>query len=112
MPLSPQQFRSATTNRQAQQVVASRSIIDQAKGVLILRFRVDAEAAFKILRSWAADTNSTPQLVAQTLVHGVCLQDTTRQWDPAVLSFVAAAIGEPTPDHTRRLPRPRPRWTD
>lgn len=112
MPLSPPPLRSTATSRQVQQVVASRSIIDQAKGVLILRFRVDAEAAFKILRSWAVDTNSTPQLVAQTLVHGVCLEDTTRHWDPAVLSYVSAALGEPTTDQPRRLPRPRPRWTD
>lgn len=112
MSLSSPQIRSITTSRQAQQVVASRAIIDQAKGVLILRFRVDAEAAFKILRSWAADTNSTPQQVAQTLVHGVCLQETTRQWDPGVLSYVAAALGEPTVDQTGRMPRPRPRWSE
>jgi len=112
MPLSPPRTRSATTSRQVQQVVASRAIIDQAKGVLILRFRVDAEAAFKILRGWAAETDSTPQVVAQTLVHGVCLQDTTRHWDPAVLSYIAAALGEPIADSPSRLPRPRPRWTD
>lgn len=112
MSLSPPQFRSPTTSVQAQQVVASRAIIDQAKGVLILAFRVDAQAAFQILRSWAAEANSTPQLVAQTLVHGVCLQETTGQWDPALLAYISAALNEPTGDLTRRVPRPRPRWTD
>jgi hypothetical protein len=112
MPLSPLQTRSITTSRQAQQVVASRAVIDQAKGVLIHRFQVDAEGAFKILRDWAAATNSTVQVVAQTLVHGVCLEDTSRRWDPTVLAHLAAALAESGVEQPRRVPRQRPRWTE
>jgi hypothetical protein len=85
---------------------------DQAKGVLVLRFWLDPDAAFERLRAWAEETNSTPLLVAQTLVHGVCLEDTAQPWDPVVLSYVAAAMGQPPPPaNTRnRVPRPRPRW--
>jgi hypothetical protein len=111
MSFSPLQNRSLTTSRQAQHVVASRAVIDQAKGVLIHRFRVDAEEAFTLLREWAAETCSTPQVVAQVLVHAVCLEDTSRAWDAAVLSYVAAAVGESVAEPARRVLRPRPRWT-
>jgi hypothetical protein len=112
MSLSPQPLRSPITSRQAQQVVASRAVIDQAKGVLIMHFRVDAKAAFQMLRAWAAETDSTPQVVAQTLIHGVCLQETTRSWDPCVLAYVAAQLGELPDPQPRRVTLPRPRWTN
>jgi hypothetical protein len=107
MSLSPLHVRS-TPNQAVHQVIASRAVIDQAKGVLILRFRVDAEGAFKMLRAWAAETGSTLQVVAQTLVHGVVLKDTFGTWDPAVLAYVAAALGEPMAGQSRTVPHPRP----
>ena len=113
MPAAPHQMRTSSQgNQQVQQVVANRSVIDQAKGVLVMRFRVDPDAAFETLRDWAAETNSTPLLVAKTLVHGVCLGDNARPWDPVVLSYVAAAMGQPPPQTNtgNRVPRPRPRW--
>jgi hypothetical protein len=113
MPAAPHESHTASLgNQQVQQVVANRSVIDQAKGALVLRFRIDPDAAFELLRAWAAETNSTPLIVAQTLVHGVCLEDATRPWDPVILSYVAAAMGQspPSPSTRNRVPRPRPRW--
>ena len=112
MPATPHPHAAPLGSQQVQQVVANRSVIDQAKGALVLHFRVDPDAAFELLRAWAAEMNSTPLLVAQTLVHGVCLEDTARPWDPAVLSYVAAAMGrrQPPTGSRNRVPRPRPRW--
>jgi hypothetical protein len=110
MPATPHQHTAPPGNQH--QVVANRSVIDQAKGALVLHFRVDPDAAFELLRAWATETNSTPLLVAQTLVHGVCLEDHARPWDPVVLSYVAAVMGRPQPStgSRNRVPRPRPRW--
>ncbi len=70
-----------------------RAQVDQAKGVLILLYRVDAVQAFAVLRSWASDTNTTVVTVARTLLHAVCLEDDSKEWDNEVRAHVERAIG-------------------
>lgn len=74
-----------------------RAVIDQAIGVLIFLYRVDAERGFWILYSWARDTDASVLTVARTLVHAVCLEDTTREWDRDVRRHVEAALAEVRP---------------
>jgi hypothetical protein len=72
-------------------------VIDQAIGVLIFLYRVDAERGFWILYSWARDTDSTVLTVARTLIHAVCLEDSTRAWDHDVRAHVEAALAQVRP---------------
>ncbi len=98
-----------TTSPLQTRTIANRATIDQAKGALVLRFRITPEDAFARLRTWASATDSSVLTVAQALVHGVCLGETPPRLNPAVVSYVAAAIGEPppAPRHRARVPLPR-----
>jgi hypothetical protein len=90
-----------------------RAQVDQAKGVLILLYRIDAVQAFAVLRSWASETGTTVVTVARTLVHAVCLEDDSKEWDNEVRAHVERAIGAldgfraPLPDAHPPAPRLR-----
>lgn len=102
---------SVLSNRQLQRAVSNRALIEQAKGALVLRYRIDSDQAFEILRSWAQETNSTVLMVAETLICAVCQGDESHHWDRTVRAHVAAALEEPLPappaTGQRRIPRPR-----
>lgn len=93
--------------------VNHRAQVDQAKGVLILLYRIDAVQAFDVLRSWASATNTTVVTVARTLIHAVCMEDDSKEWDREVRAHVEAAVGRldgirlPLPDAFRPAPRLR-----
>ena len=73
--------------------VRHRALVEQAKGILILLYRIDAQQAFDVLREWGRETDSTVLTVAHTLVHAVCMEDDTREWDTVVRGHVEAAVG-------------------
>jgi AmiR/NasT family two-component response regulator len=56
-----QQFRAA---------IVSRDIIGQAKGILMERFEVDADAAFRLLKRVSQDSNTPVVQVARRIVAG------------------------------------------
>jgi hypothetical protein len=55
--------------------LASRATIDQARGILIARFRISPDGAFELLVRWSQDRNIKLRTIAGTLValaqHGV-----------------------------------------
>jgi hypothetical protein len=51
------------------QAVDARKLIGQAQGILMERFRVDAEGAFAILRRYSQDNNRKLRDVAVELIH-------------------------------------------
>ncbi|GAB2737218.1 ANTAR domain-containing protein [Nocardioides pakistanensis] len=48
------------------------ALLDQAKGVLIFRYSIDADAASSLLALWAAEYGVSPEAVARTVVHEIC----------------------------------------
>lgn len=54
---------------QFQRALASRDIIGQAKGILMERFRVDAERAFELLKRLSQHSNVPVAEIARRLVH-------------------------------------------
>jgi hypothetical protein len=84
---------SLVNNRPLHRAVQHRAVVEQAKGILILLYRIDAERAFDVLRQWADDTGSTVVTVARTLVHAVCMEDQAADWDHVVRSHVESAVG-------------------
>ena len=70
-----------------------RALVDQAKGILILLYRIDAEHASDVLRNWASATDATVLTVARTLVHAVCMEDDSKELDSEVRAHVEAAVG-------------------
>lgn len=103
---------SLLTNSTLRRAVTQRALVEQAKGILILLYRIDAEQAFDVLRGWAAETDSTVVTVARTLVHAVCMEDNTREWDQQVRAHVEGAVGRldgirlPLPPDTSQHRRP------
>ena len=99
---------SLVTNGSLRRAATHRALVEQAKGILILLYRIDAEQAFEVLRTWAAATDTSVANVARTLVHAVCLEDDSSEWDREVRAHVEAAVGRldgirlPLPPQLRR----------
>jgi GAF domain-containing protein len=55
---------------QMRQAMASRSVIEQAKGMLMLRQGVDEDAAFDLLRAASSRSNRKLRDIAQSIVDG------------------------------------------
>lgn len=73
-------FTSTTTPTSA--------LVEQAKGVLIFRYAVGAEAAYSLLELWAAETDSTVEDVAHAVIHEICQGDRSRSSDPALVRWL------------------------
>lgn len=48
--------------------LVSRATIDQARGILIARYRISAEGAFDVLVRWSQERNIKLRTIAETLV--------------------------------------------
>ena len=48
------------------------AVVEQAKGVLIFRYGVDADAAYSLLELWAAEAGFPVEDVACAVVHEIC----------------------------------------
>jgi hypothetical protein len=97
-------FPFPLSNRQPHHPVSRRAVVEQARGMLILLYEIDAEQAFEVLRVWAKETETTVATVSQTLVHAIRLQDDYQAWDRMVQLHVEAAVGK-----LDRSGPPRPR---
>jgi len=56
------------THEQTNEIVANRAIIEQAKGVLMFIYDIDADAAFDVLRRRSRTTHVKVRLLAEQLV--------------------------------------------
>jgi ANTAR domain len=59
-------------NAELREALTSRAVIDQAKGVLILRYGIDQELAFLVLQQWSREQSVSIRCIAESLVHGIC----------------------------------------
>jgi hypothetical protein len=55
-------------NENLRVAIDSRAVIEQAKGALMLRYGLDQEAAFAVLKRWSQDSNIKLHTIAETLV--------------------------------------------
>jgi hypothetical protein len=62
-------------NEQLREAIDSRAVIEQAKGALILRYGLDDDAAFAVLRRWSQGSNTKLHTIADVLVNTVCRDD-------------------------------------
>ena len=53
---------------QLRDALVNRATIDQAKGMLMARYGVDADAAFRILQRWSSVSNVQLRVIAELLV--------------------------------------------
>lgn len=59
-------------NAQLREAIDSRALIEQAKGALTLRYGLDDDAAFAVLRRWSQSSNIKVHTVADILINVVC----------------------------------------
>jgi GAF domain-containing protein len=72
--------RAAEAVNQLQGALDSRVAIEQAKGMLAERTRLDLEEAFELLRRYARDHNETVSAVAAAVVRGELSSDQLVAW--------------------------------
>jgi len=75
-------------NDQLREAIDSRAVIEQAKGVLILRYGLDEDRAFAVLRRWSQDSNTKLHTIADVLVNTVCRDDPQPPTDPEVARWL------------------------
>lgn len=73
---------------QLDEAIVGRAVIEQAKGVLILRHGIDEDQAFAVLSRWSQTTNTKLRTIAETLVRAVCQGDRTYEHDPALVRWL------------------------
>lgn len=57
--------------QEASRVIEQRAVIERAKGALMVRYGLDADAAFELLRSWSSTRNEKLRDVAKHVVEGL-----------------------------------------
>lgn len=62
--------------QEASRVIEHRAVIERAKGVLMVRYGLDAEAAFELLRSWSSSRNEKLRDVARHVVENLSVDQT------------------------------------
>jgi hypothetical protein len=62
--------------------------IEQAAGVLIFRFGIDAATARELLRLWGAEVGVGVDALAQAMIHEICQGDRSRASDPHVVRWL------------------------
>jgi hypothetical protein len=79
--------------------MTSGALVEQAKGVLIFKYAVDASTAMGILEVWAEETDVDLVALCFALVHDIC-QGTTRSprhADPALVRWLEERLRKAPP---------------
>jgi hypothetical protein len=64
------------------------ALLEQAKGVLIFRYSISADAAHSVLELWAAEAAVPTCVVARAVVHDICQGDSTGTADPRLVRWL------------------------
>ena len=77
--------------------LTSRATIDQARGILIGRYRISADQAFRVLVRWSQHRNVKLRTIAETLVgmHQVA-PDAPAAPDPALQQWLEEQLAGPS----------------
>lgn len=68
------------------------ALIEQAKGVLIFRYGIAADAAYSLLELWSAQTDASLDQVAHAVVHEICQGDRTTPSDPGLVRWLEGRL--------------------
>jgi len=95
----------AEENANLRLAIDNRAVIEQAKGVLMLRYSLDQDAAFAVLRRWSQNSNIKVHAIAETLVKWAGCGDAQRADHPGGdegLEEDLAALFAADPTHDKR----------
>ncbi|HLN75466.1 MAG TPA: hypothetical protein VK204_00395 [Nocardioidaceae bacterium] len=93
--------------RELDQMGAATALLEQAKGVLIFRYAIDACSAHKLVERWATQAGVGIETVAHALVHEICQGD--KPDDPRFVRWLEDQLRHEFPDgEDRRAEEPAP----
>jgi hypothetical protein len=78
-------------NAQLRHALESRAVIEQAKGALVMRYGLDADRAFAVLRRWSQDRNIKLRTVAEALI-AVSRGDRSDGFDPDLVRSLEESL--------------------
>ena len=81
-------------------ILARRAVIEQAKGALILRYGLDDDAAFALLRRWSQTSNVKVHTVADKLINGVCRGSPRHTGTDQLADWLQQQVHSPAPYRT------------
>jgi hypothetical protein len=84
-------------NDQLREALDSRAVIDQAKGALILRYGLDDDAAFALLRRWSQTSNTKVRTIAETLIK-VCRDGSRTSAQSDLAEWLEHQVCDPLPE--------------
>jgi hypothetical protein len=79
-------------NQQLREAIDSRAVIEQAKGALILRYGLDDDSAFAVLKRWSQDSNIKLHTIADVLVNTVCRDDPQPRQDSELADWLGQQV--------------------
>jgi hypothetical protein len=80
----------------ARPVATGSEVVEQAKGVLVLRYGIDPGHAFTVLSAWSREADLDVHTIADTLVTAVCQGEQGRGYDGTLVRWLE--------EHLRRNP--------
>lgn len=72
--------------------LAGRAPIDQSKGIVMMRFGIDADTAFALLTRWSMNTNVKLAVIARALVKIIGRNSALTEPEAAVANYLAEAL--------------------
>jgi hypothetical protein len=82
----------ARENENLRVAIDSRAVIEQAKGALMLRYGLDQDAAFAVLKRWSQDSNIKLHTIADTLINSVCRDDPPPPDNPDLAHWLEESV--------------------
>lgn len=84
----PEGAGSHEPDHEFDKITEAAALLEQAKGVLIFRYGIDADTAFALVERWAAESDVRMETVAHAVVHEICQGDHSTPTDPALVRFL------------------------
>lgn len=87
MPL-PEGSPQTGSDQEFDEITEAAALLEQAKGVLIFRYAIDACTAFGLIERWAEESGAGIETVAHALVHDICQGDRSELKDPSIVRWL------------------------
>jgi hypothetical protein len=99
-------MRTSTSSAVAYGGPSAATLMEQAKGVLIFRYGVDADTAAAQMNRWAAEAGEPVEAIAHAIVHDICQVDRVDAKAPWMVRWLDGQLRHATPSvHRQRVPR-------
>ena len=99
-------MRTSTPSAVAYGGPSAATLMEQAKGVLIFRYGVDADTAAAQMNRWAAEAGEPVEAIAHAIVHDICQVDRVDAKAPWLVRWLEGQLRHTSVSvHRQRVPR-------